>query len=555
MEKMGGAGGGRVRSASAGRDKRTEMACRYWAILVENLRRAVDDLYKTCEGDESCTYAREVAMILENYTKDFKSLVKWLMIKVEYESTPPPQRPKSLTWDIRKTSPMGKGTPVSTPGKLTPTRQLLLCSPAKRQLNFDTDDVITGGSRVRSRQVSETIKEVGHEVDCSPHQSWQNLDNIDNNTNNEVIKNSDEVEENTSEHEKSDSEQEKDSSGSKPVIKENTEDTTLAEERLDPMTESTDSVVSEADKTESTSKNSSTGDLTKCKKSGSKTRLSCKSVGGSKSVSSNKSVSKTATTAARVNEKQTKTAADKTSSGGLTKTAASKKSDDQPKPAPRPTSSFASTVKSSFSKVASGPTTAATVAKTTPATTSNPRITRAKTTISSSSKSSSSSGSGAVSRKTAAGLLITTTTAKTKPASAPTKSSSRPSSAAAPGSSSPKQQRISLVARQSIFANENKNPNRKVSKTEAARPKAPLTHSKSSDGNNTVGLVNPAGSNTSLSSGSSSRSWADTVRAGLYHTSVEDLSLNLPRYDMLARVSCSLLMLQRWLQERESGGQ
>ena len=46
MEKVGGTGGGRVRSASLGRDKRTEMACRYWAILVENLRRAVDDLYR-----------------------------------------------------------------------------------------------------------------------------------------------------------------------------------------------------------------------------------------------------------------------------------------------------------------------------------------------------------------------------------------------------------------------------------------------------------------------------------------------------------------------------
>ena len=34
MEKMGGAGGGRVRSASAGRDKRTEMACRYCIAIV-----------------------------------------------------------------------------------------------------------------------------------------------------------------------------------------------------------------------------------------------------------------------------------------------------------------------------------------------------------------------------------------------------------------------------------------------------------------------------------------------------------------------------------------
>ena len=72
--------------------------------------------FRTCEGDESCMYAREVIMVLENYTKDFKSLVKWLKIKVEYENTPPPQRPTSLTWDIRKTSPMGKVTPVSTPG-------------------------------------------------------------------------------------------------------------------------------------------------------------------------------------------------------------------------------------------------------------------------------------------------------------------------------------------------------------------------------------------------------------------------------------------------------
>ena len=70
IDKMGGAAGGRVRSASAGRDKRTEMAARYWAILVENLKRAVDDLFKICEGDESCMFAREVIMLLGNYTKD-----------------------------------------------------------------------------------------------------------------------------------------------------------------------------------------------------------------------------------------------------------------------------------------------------------------------------------------------------------------------------------------------------------------------------------------------------------------------------------------------------
>ena len=59
--KVGSRPGQRVRSASAGRDKRTEMAARYWAVLFENLRRAVDDLYRTCEGDESCIAAREVS--------------------------------------------------------------------------------------------------------------------------------------------------------------------------------------------------------------------------------------------------------------------------------------------------------------------------------------------------------------------------------------------------------------------------------------------------------------------------------------------------------------
>ena len=100
--------GSRVRSASAGRDKRTDMACRYWAVLFENLRRAVDDLYRTCEGDESCIAAREVVMELENHKKEFSDLINWLKLKTEYENTPGPQRPTSLAWDIRKTSPLGK---------------------------------------------------------------------------------------------------------------------------------------------------------------------------------------------------------------------------------------------------------------------------------------------------------------------------------------------------------------------------------------------------------------------------------------------------------------
>ena len=99
-------------------------------------------------------------------------------------------------------------TPCSTPGKLTPTRHLLLTSPAKRQLNFggDTEKKEQGS---RSRTVSETIKEVGPglETDYSPHTSTMSLAEKAPQVEQDVMP----VEENReSEHEKSDSEQEKD---------------------------------------------------------------------------------------------------------------------------------------------------------------------------------------------------------------------------------------------------------------------------------------------------------------------------------------------------------
>ncbi|XP_040569943.1 LOW QUALITY PROTEIN: uncharacterized protein [Lepeophtheirus salmonis] len=94
----------RIRSASVGRDKKSDLQARYWAFLFQNLRRAVDDLYITCEADDSIPAAKEVVLILENYVRDFKNLTDWLKLNWDYENTPPPNRPQSLTWEVRKTS-------------------------------------------------------------------------------------------------------------------------------------------------------------------------------------------------------------------------------------------------------------------------------------------------------------------------------------------------------------------------------------------------------------------------------------------------------------------
>lgn len=82
----------RLRSASAGRNPEKDLRARYWTFLFENLHRAVDEIYQTCEMDESIIESKEAIMMLENYSKDFHALIQFININKDYEKTAPINR-------------------------------------------------------------------------------------------------------------------------------------------------------------------------------------------------------------------------------------------------------------------------------------------------------------------------------------------------------------------------------------------------------------------------------------------------------------------------------
>ncbi|CAL1299756.1 unnamed protein product [Larinioides sclopetarius] len=142
----------RLRSASAGRNPEKDLRARYWTFLFENLHRAVDEIYQTCEMDESIVESKEAIMMLENYSKDFHALIQYININKNYERTAPPNRPTSLAWEVRKSSP-GKSLLKNVfIEKLTAGN-----SNAKRILCFDTSREFSLSSEVKNLTQDPTV--------------------------------------------------------------------------------------------------------------------------------------------------------------------------------------------------------------------------------------------------------------------------------------------------------------------------------------------------------------------------------------------------------------
>uniref|UniRef100_A0A671XTN1 S-phase cyclin A-associated protein in the ER n=1 Tax=Sparus aurata TaxID=8175 RepID=A0A671XTN1_SPAAU len=144
--------------------RKVDLRARYWAFLFDNLRRAVDEIYVTCESDQSVVECREVLMMLDNYVRDFKALIDWIQLQEKLEKTDAQNRPTSLAWEVRKMSPGRHVMPSPSADRMVP-------SPgARRTLNFGGPPATLAAARLSHTGPSwaDRVKCTQAYLVCSP---------------------------------------------------------------------------------------------------------------------------------------------------------------------------------------------------------------------------------------------------------------------------------------------------------------------------------------------------------------------------------------------------
>ena len=67
--------GSRPSSQNSSGPKRGDLRARYWAFLFDNLARAVDEIYQTCEADESTVECKVSSLVAKSWKRLLKVLI------------------------------------------------------------------------------------------------------------------------------------------------------------------------------------------------------------------------------------------------------------------------------------------------------------------------------------------------------------------------------------------------------------------------------------------------------------------------------------------------
>eukprot|EP00058_Branchiostoma_floridae_P024433 XP_002609923.1 hypothetical protein BRAFLDRAFT_85871 [Branchiostoma floridae] len=110
----------RKKSPGQTKGKKGDVRARYWAFLFDNLRRAVDEIYQTCEADESVVECKEMLLMLDNYSREFKALIEYIEMEKQLE--------KSDNW-ISPTPRQPPGTAVKDADEIAPAEEPHVAAP------------------------------------------------------------------------------------------------------------------------------------------------------------------------------------------------------------------------------------------------------------------------------------------------------------------------------------------------------------------------------------------------------------------------------------------
>ncbi|CAH2273177.1 Hypothetical predicted protein [Pelobates cultripes] len=142
--------------------RKVDLRARYWAFLFDNLRRAVDEIYVTCESDQSvveCKHDlyREGGLSLGNHMHNCKApsrvaQLPWVTSRRLEHRDALVCRPTSLAWEVKKMSPGRHVLPSPSSDRVSST------SSARRALNFGGPSINIAPNRLTGVSWADKVK-------------------------------------------------------------------------------------------------------------------------------------------------------------------------------------------------------------------------------------------------------------------------------------------------------------------------------------------------------------------------------------------------------------